>query len=493
MKLKLLGPPGTGKTTRLMEYLEKELREGTAPNRISFLTFTRAARIEALQRTGRNEKEFPFLKTIHAICYRQLAIGRDQIVRPENIREFGFRLGIKLTGNTLDPWIEEFDRGIDAPTRDDILLQANHCGRHRKLHLRDALEGISTDVDYKYAAWFTKAYRAWKESNGMMDYTDLLTQYINHGKPLPIDVMFVDESQDLSSLQWDVVNILGSNAQRHYYAGDDDQAIFHWAGADSTAFQDLVVDKVEVLSQSYRVSKAVYKAAMKVAHRIRKRLTKDYSPTDSIGEVTNAGFIGNIDLSSKAFILFRNHYRGSTIAQALRDENIPYIGRGSPLTDLNVRTALYAWHQLVNKGEAPCDNVKQLARFCDTDYLTGEAFSIIRERPSIKLAEYFIRIPKAVDWFRIMDKLPEKEAIASYVRKNGFVRTATPRVEVMSIHQSKGREAPTVFIDPEMSRQTWMSMVQNPDDEHRVWYVALTRAKERVFFLMPDGPYTYRF
>src|SRR6185312_2233980 len=101
MRLKLLGPPGTGKTTRLMDYLEAELKNGIAPNRVGFLTFTRAARIEALQRTGRDEKDFPFLKTIHAICYRQLAIGRDQIVRPENIRNFGLQLGVKLTGNTL--------------------------------------------------------------------------------------------------------------------------------------------------------------------------------------------------------------------------------------------------------------------------------------------------------------------------------------------------------------------------------------------------------
>ena len=111
MKLKLLGPPGTGKTTRLMQYLEKELQDGTDPHRLAFLTFTRAARVEALTRTGKTDEDFPFLRTIHAICYRQLAVSQDQIVRPKDLRVFGKQIGIKLTGTTHDPWIEEHEGG----------------------------------------------------------------------------------------------------------------------------------------------------------------------------------------------------------------------------------------------------------------------------------------------------------------------------------------------------------------------------------------------
>jgi DNA helicase-2/ATP-dependent DNA helicase PcrA len=492
MRLKILGPPGCAKTTTLLNYLQKEIADGIKPERISFLTFTRAARVEALQRTGEDEKNFPYLRTIHAICYRQLAIGRDQIVKPEDIRSFGNQLGAKLTGNDFDPWVEEFERGIDAPTRDDILLQANHCGRHRKLHLKDTLQDVTTEIDFKYARWFTNAYRTWKEANGMFDYTDLLTRYIEHGKPLDIDVIFVDEAQDLSALQWDAVERLGSNAKRWYVAGDDDQAIFHWAGADSNAFQDLVVDKTEILNQSFRVSKAVHHAAMEIVHRIRKRLPKEYAPTESEGLVANAGYLGSIDLNHKSFILFRNHYRGSQISQLLRNESIPYIGRGSPFNNLDSRITLGAWYQLFEHGEAKSEDVKKLIRVCDLDYIEPTVHQKIKEQETVSIKEVFLERPNIQQWFQLLD-IAEKDNMVSYVRKRGLLRCALPKVELMSIHQSKGREAHTVLIDPEMSRAVWEGMIKNPDDEHRCWYVAVSRAKERVFFLLPDGNFAYRF
>jgi len=48
--LKIFGPPGTGKTYKLLQLFEEELKT-TAPNRIGFVTFTRAARAEVLSRT----------------------------------------------------------------------------------------------------------------------------------------------------------------------------------------------------------------------------------------------------------------------------------------------------------------------------------------------------------------------------------------------------------------------------------------------------------
>src|SRR5262249_42035671 len=49
----VLGPPGCGKTTRLLELLDVELRRGVDPDRIGFVTFTRAARRQAQQQVGK--------------------------------------------------------------------------------------------------------------------------------------------------------------------------------------------------------------------------------------------------------------------------------------------------------------------------------------------------------------------------------------------------------------------------------------------------------
>jgi DNA helicase-2/ATP-dependent DNA helicase PcrA len=288
------------------------------------------------------------------------------------------------------------------------------------------------------------------------------------------------------------VTKLGANAKRYYIAGDDDQSIFHWAGADSSVFQNLSVDSTIVLDQSHRVSKAVHSAAMRIVKRIEKRLVKEYSPTSSNGEVLNAGPLGSLDLREETFILFRNHFRGSAITQQLRDDRIPYIGNGSILNDPGVRASLYGFYTLLRKGYIDSTNVKYFLKNADENYLYGNILALSKVHKRIPINEVFIEIPKPHMWTKILPKV-DNEGIRALIRKNGFMRTATPKVEIMSIHQSKGREAHTVYIDPEMSRASWLGMLANPDDEHRVSYVAITRAKERVFFLIPDGQYSYRY
>lgn len=492
MKLKILGPPGTGKTSHLLNILEKEIRSGTSPDRIAFLTFTRAAREEALSRTSKTENEFPYLRTIHSICYRQLELVKDQIVRPVTIRTFGRKIGVKLLGNAVDPWVEEFDHYFNTPTRDDILLQVNHYGRHRGILLKEALEETSLEVDYKYAVWFTRAYREWKRCSGVMDYTDLLTKYIEQGKPLDVDVIFVDEAQDLSLLQWEVVSKLGAKADRWYIAGDDDQAIFHWAGADSSVFQELSVDKTEVLNQSYRVSRAVHAAASAISNRIKRRLSKEYAPRDSDGEARDIGYLKFAEFNEKTFVLFRNHFRGAELARQLNLESIPYIGHGSPLQNPDIRMALVGWHKIIKKGEVPSLYARKMLKYINKEYTHFDVNKKVNGSKLLKMNEIFIRTPNWKDWRILMRDMPGIDSITNCVNKYGFLATAKPNTELLSIHQSKGREATNVILDTEISKAVYNGVIRDPDNEHRVWYVGTTRAKEKIMFLSPDGFYAYK-
>jgi DNA helicase-2/ATP-dependent DNA helicase PcrA len=449
--------------------------------------------MEALSRTGKTEKDFPYLKTIHSICYRSLNINHDQIIRPDGLTDFARKTGTKLSGALLDPWLEGYGDQVDSPTRDDYLISANHLGRHRKIGLKEALTWIPHDIDFMYAQWFTRAYREWKESRGLLDYTDLLGKYIEYGRPLPIDVIFIDEAQDLSHLQWEAVWRLGSLAQRWYIAGDDDQAIFNWAGADSSVFQDLVADRIEILDQSYRVSKAVHRLATRITQRIKKRLVKEYAPTESEGLVAESGYLTTMDFSEKSFILFRNHYRGVDIGYTLRCDYVPYVGKGSPFYDQEIRYALLAYYQLMKKGETSSALAKTLNRFTDKNFVRENLTTTIKEKKMVTVEDVFYKEPKPNEWAKVFSNLPKVQDIIPYVERHGMLRCATPKVELLSIHQAKGREAHTVYIDPEMSKATWLSMLERPDDEHRVFYVGITRAKERVFFLLPDGNYHYKF
>ena len=67
----------------------------------------------------------------------------------------------------------------------------------------------------------------------------------------------VDEAQDLTPLQWDMVVKMSEGVERVYIAGDDDQAIYEWNGADVTLFQTFP-GKSLVLKKSVRLNKNIH-------------------------------------------------------------------------------------------------------------------------------------------------------------------------------------------------------------------------------------------
>ena len=65
----------------------------------------------------------------------------------------------------------------------------------------------------------------------------MIHQFVNKSHLCPtFDVVFIDEAQDLSPIQWMMYDILKANTKDIYLAGDDDQAIYAWAGADVDRF-----------------------------------------------------------------------------------------------------------------------------------------------------------------------------------------------------------------------------------------------------------------
>ena len=89
--------------------------------------------------------------------------------------------------------------------------------------------------------------------------------------------MFIDEAQDLSLIQWEMVRKLWSNAEKTYIAGDDDQAIFKWAGADVDHFIALKeeVDDIKTLDQSYRIPGGpIHELSQKIIGQVQNRFDK---------------------------------------------------------------------------------------------------------------------------------------------------------------------------------------------------------------------------
>ncbi len=493
--LKVFGPPGTGKTHKLLELFEAELR-ATPPNKIGFVTFTRAARGEVLSRTKLLEEELPYVKTLHAICYKLLGIRHDDLVTPKHVREFGNSIGVVLSGFMPElSAMDMYDGYTKQPTKADRLLQLNHLGRHRGLKLKESLKGAPVELDFNYARWFTEAYRQWKVAKGLLDFTDILTEYLRRGKPLDVDVLFVDEGQDLSWLQWQVVHKLGATVERRYLAGDDDQCIYVWAGASAAMFNTEPCDDFLVLPQSYRICSSVHTLSQNIIKRIKVRQPKEFKPRDSPGFVKPTGHLDPklLDGEGTSLVLYRNHHRGSDLSRILQEAGRPFLGNFSPLSKADVVQAISGWYNFNQNKTVNVAQARAMVSFGNEKYLQPGAKSRTSGRSGeFNASAFFTNEGLALQWYQAMPRIPQLSYVERCVSRYGWAETIAPRVQVMSIHQSKGREADTVVLDLELARRTYDAYMAEPDDEHRVYYVGVTRARERLYTLLPNGPMAYQ-
>mgnify|MGYP003650844618 CR=1 FL=1 len=97
----VLGPPGTGKTTYLLNTVEKLFDSGIAPNELAYLAFTKKAATEALTRAitkfDYDEDSYTYFRTIHSMCYLWQGLSRSDILDRKNLRSFSKGVGEKIS------------------------------------------------------------------------------------------------------------------------------------------------------------------------------------------------------------------------------------------------------------------------------------------------------------------------------------------------------------------------------------------------------------
>ena len=99
----ILGSPGTGKTTTLLNKLETEIESGIKPNAVGFVSFTKRAIKEARERTIdkfdiKDEKDLDYFRTLHSLCFRTLGLNGKQVFKGTHITEFKKLLRLEMSG-----------------------------------------------------------------------------------------------------------------------------------------------------------------------------------------------------------------------------------------------------------------------------------------------------------------------------------------------------------------------------------------------------------
>jgi superfamily I DNA/RNA helicase len=222
----ILGPPGTGKTSTLLGLLEEELDKGTEPERIGFFTFTKQAvkegKTRAMDRFEVSQRDLRYFRTLHSLCFLQLGLSKESVVGSRDLRELNEKLNLRLSGS-----LNTEEGHISSISRDDRLLFIENLARMRQVPLESQWQEVDDSVGWFELERFAKGLTLFKKSKLLIDYTDMLQMFLDRGVAPKLDVMFVDEAQDLSPLQWAVVRKLCDSADRIYIAGDDDQVLSH--------------------------------------------------------------------------------------------------------------------------------------------------------------------------------------------------------------------------------------------------------------------------
>ena len=93
------GPPGTGKTTTLLNQVDELLVSGMSPNEIGYFAFTRKAAHEARDRAVVRfnldpEKDFQYFRTLHSLAFQMLGLSGSQVLSDRNLKDFSKTTGV---------------------------------------------------------------------------------------------------------------------------------------------------------------------------------------------------------------------------------------------------------------------------------------------------------------------------------------------------------------------------------------------------------------
>ena len=488
----IFGPPGTGKTTHLLRIVEKELRENKVnPNKIAYLAFTNQAADEALSRAisqlNYNTKDFMNFRTLHSLAYRELYLKEDNIMSDNDYNFLSNKLQIKLS----NPNQSVKTYGTSFP--DDVFMQVIDGAKVRGLTTENFFNDPSIGhlpggiLKLKY---IDEALIKYKRARNKYDMTDMIVDFNQkHYDTMPnFDVVIIDEAQDLSWLQWKMVERVVTNAKRVYVAGDDDQAIYRWAGARPEYLMNMEGTRT-ILNESYRLSKLIHAKANNLIKRVRDRVDKEWTSRDEKGEV-NIYPVEQLQKMKEGnwLILARDRYRLDTLEEDLRIYGY-YFARGDR-TSINkrVQDAVLAWED-VRKGKSlNIKRVKSFYNYIKTGTGVAKEHKAMKNVDKEKLftfdtltADYGLKVDKELPWFKALENIePQKKTyVRMCLRRKENIRRE-PRIKLSTIHGSKGGEADNVMLLTDLTRKADAEYWRKRDEERRVFYVGMTRARNTL-------------
>ena len=512
IRKKIMGPPGTGKTHRLVHhYLNKEINNlHTDPQKIVYVTFTKAAADDGLKKiqTAKDNEEkllFPgiellYVSTLHALGNRELGIEKKQVLANTKWLQFKNVYPIYSDIN-FDSYIN--DHGVIISQ--DRHLQVINYSRAKLIPLEEAciqLKYHEGAVDIFRVKQLERDIEYYKGQKTMYEFFDMTKLFVDEKKYLALDAIFLDEAQDLNPSQWRMFFYIEALCKRSYIAGDDDQTIFKFQGAEPNTFINLDGERDDQ-EQSYRVPKAVHRQALKILPHITKRVKKQWYAKDDEGEFIENCFLEEINFNEGEWmILATTNKLLKDFAEHFYRTGLRIFGRNNTILPQKILEVYRTWNKL-NTGElVKMEDAKKIYEYLY--YNKGQVKFGYSEGKKLNGDELVSLDVLKKDYGLLIEgdwqQLSFDEDIKKYIKsilKSGDDLSTDPRIELSTIHGAKGRERENIVLCMDYGTETQSATLsqkaaEDPDTEHRKFFVGVTRAMQRLYILAPITAHYYK-
>lgn len=483
---RIWGPPGTGKTTRISEMASRAI-SAYGEELVSICSLTNAAVSEIASRGIPSD----CISTLHAKCKRSL-----QASPPAESKFAQFKADHpRWAGHDRFPQ-QDFYSEIEG-----MLASTGATTYDQAQILRQQMippEKWNADIRGWHEIW-----SRWCLRNDLMDYTGWLETALEAGSLPPQEVVFVDEAQDHTPLQLAVLRAWPT--KRLVLVGDDDQSLYEWSGVIPKEFfsEDVPYISETTLSHSHRVPRVIHDKAMQIISRVKVRKDKDFSPINRSGRIGRSliglrqakhTMLEGIGDGSMHMILTTCAYMLDPIIQFLQSEGVLYWNpyrfseaRWNPLTsDTAIAIRKYIREPFTGRNIKGWTGIIRDEAFRDyaglikacTEHPNKDQSDLLRAHLVDGAGNLLSRSPRElVKWRRVTARGPWDYLI----RVMQGSQALDPKVIVGTIHSVKGGEADTVHIFPDLSKMGEGDGFDHGMDRlHRLFYVALTRSKDRV-------------
>ncbi len=356
--IRIIAGAGSGKTKVLtwkISYLVEVAKFN--PSRVVALTFTNKAANEMKERVEQligNKINNMIISTFHSLCYRFLI--EEMSASPElGLKNFAIIDGVDQD-NILKDVYKEYDiNKIQYPYN-----QMKEFISSIKINFRDIneLESEAKENNDEIELLRLSVFKSYQNAlirSKSLDFNDLLIytkkilenyENIKEKWRSKFDYFLIDEFQDTSKIQYDIIDLLMKNKNNITIVGDPDQTIYGWRGADITfinEFDKLYENVITItLSQNYRSTKNILKAAnsliMNNANRLPKNLLTENEEGSKITfyEASHQGdeaswvamqiekLMREKNKLNSIAILYRSNFYSKSMEDALIKKNLSY-------------------------------------------------------------------------------------------------------------------------------------------------------------------------